>query len=160
MKQICSWFFPERSMCFHWSFVSAILSRAIYFYFNLQGLVSVPLGGRRSLRHQWGDQFSGFPSKEEDKTAKAAKYPGRAPLAFQDFLKLEIFSLIFLKSLSVTHSEDKLGHLKRGLVREQEVKEEGRRLFPSLLVRGARRGVMRHGKRANFGEKECLGLDS
>lgn len=95
-------------MCFHWCFVSAILSRAIYFYFNLQGLVSVPLGGRHSLTHQWGDQSSGFPSKEEDKTAKAAKCPGRAPLAFQDFLKLEIFSLIFLKSLSVTHSEDKL----------------------------------------------------
>lgn len=34
------------------------------------------------------------------------------------------FSLIFLKSSSVPHSEDKLGYLKRGLVRTQESGEK------------------------------------
>ena len=80
-------------------------------------------GVRPSLEHPRDHPSSGLPSKKEDKAMRIAKYPGWAPLAFQDFLKPEIFSSIFLKSLSVTPSEDKLGHLKRGLVREPKCRD-------------------------------------
>lgn len=64
------------------------------------------LGGGPSLRHQGEDPSGGLPAQEDDKAVRAAECPGSAPLAFWDFWKLEIFSLIFLKSLSVTKSED------------------------------------------------------